>query len=401
MRIEVLVGNEDPVVYPLNSAKMTVGSAEQCDIVLETNGVSRKHLIILTEGDNYFVVDQGSTNGSFINEDRLVPGRKVEFTSFFPVRLGDNVLLSLLSDEEGEDSLVEKIEIPEKFRELDLDVKAPGPANDRTNVISLKELNKVKTEKLIQTRDQKRTTVKKKIEAPKARPKKKVNLVPYVAFAIVAAAAVYNLFIMKPVVEEPKPLAKVGELVQEKVPPKTPPVNELLVPESELAKRDAYDVIVNDLKCSTDREILFCDLFPGAREEGYGVAQVGLTIHVMVNGATFFEEAKQKLRPPGSDRPEALAAHETDVNDAAAFLYLLKLSKVEGKPDAASLADLRFSIALFRPTENGGRELVRVIALKGNVLPQLTEHVKEESVLFMGQIGIGAINYTKEIYRVY
>src|SRR5690606_19797388 len=102
MRLEILVGSDDPIIYPINSAKMTLGSAETCDVIISAEGISRRHLTVIAEDDQYFVIDQGSTNGSFINEERLVPGRRVEFTSFFPVRLGDNTLLSLISDDENE-----------------------------------------------------------------------------------------------------------------------------------------------------------------------------------------------------------------------------------------------------------------------------------------------------------
>jgi pSer/pThr/pTyr-binding forkhead associated (FHA) protein len=68
MRIEILVdGSEEPQIYPINKQKLVLGSGETCDVIIPSEQISRKHLIIAAEGDSYFVIDQGSTNGSFIN----------------------------------------------------------------------------------------------------------------------------------------------------------------------------------------------------------------------------------------------------------------------------------------------------------------------------------------------
>lgn len=101
MRIEITIEGQEPVIYQLLKEKTLVGSGSECDIQVEAEGVSRKHTIIFAIDDSYSVVDQGSTNGSFINEDRLVPGQRADFTSFFPVKLGHLVTMTLLPDEEG------------------------------------------------------------------------------------------------------------------------------------------------------------------------------------------------------------------------------------------------------------------------------------------------------------
>ncbi len=103
MRIEVAIEGQEPTVHRLNKEKTLLGSSAECDVVVDAEGISRKHLIIVAQEDQFYVLDQGSKNGTFINEDRLVPGQRAEFTSFFPVRLGGLVVVSLLSDEEQGD----------------------------------------------------------------------------------------------------------------------------------------------------------------------------------------------------------------------------------------------------------------------------------------------------------
>jgi pSer/pThr/pTyr-binding forkhead associated (FHA) protein len=103
MRLEISIEHEKNRIYPLNKLKnsvLTIGSHHDCDIQLSVEGVSRRHIQIITQGEEFFALDLGSTNGSYINEERLMPGQKVPFTSFFPIRLGAFVLLTLLSDED-------------------------------------------------------------------------------------------------------------------------------------------------------------------------------------------------------------------------------------------------------------------------------------------------------------
>jgi serine phosphatase RsbU (regulator of sigma subunit) len=51
-----------------------LGRHPECDIVLDAAAVSRQHAQILNDGDNYFVEDLHSRNGTFVN-GRLVEGR--------------------------------------------------------------------------------------------------------------------------------------------------------------------------------------------------------------------------------------------------------------------------------------------------------------------------------------
>jgi len=60
------------VTYPLTSDEMVMGRHPDCQIQLDSNMVSRRHAHVLKEGDQYFVEDMGSGNGTFVN------GKKIE-----------------------------------------------------------------------------------------------------------------------------------------------------------------------------------------------------------------------------------------------------------------------------------------------------------------------------------
>lgn len=58
--------------YALNHANIILGRSAETDIPIDDPGVSRKHLKIEQRGRTTWAVDLGSTNGSFVNGQRVV-----------------------------------------------------------------------------------------------------------------------------------------------------------------------------------------------------------------------------------------------------------------------------------------------------------------------------------------
>src|ERR1051326_1689103 len=54
----------------LRGAEFTIGRAEDCDLVLSDNRISRIHARLVEEGGSYFVVDAGSRHGTFVNGEK-------------------------------------------------------------------------------------------------------------------------------------------------------------------------------------------------------------------------------------------------------------------------------------------------------------------------------------------
>jgi hypothetical protein len=401
MRIEVLIGNDDPVIYPINTQKMTLGASENCDIIVPDDGVSRKHLVILSEGDNYFVVDQGSTNGSFINESRLVPGRKVEFTSFFPLRLGGNVIVSLLSDDDNfvNNKAPEILQPKEPHHRDEVD----RDESSSTKIFSLSSQHKATTEKLIRSRNQKRSAIgKKKPEIINKKPikskKKEFNVIPYVGILIVVAGAYFNYQMLEERVPE-VPISVVGE-VAKRVPEKA--VESLrkeinLVPKGDLIDVESYKTLINDIKCATDIEKYLCDHFPGASGNVFGVVQVGLTANILVNGIPYFEEAQQYVKKPSDDSSIAVKKYEDLLGDTAIYLYLLRMNR---NINQEMLKDLNLSVAFFKgDAEN--RQVFRVLSIRPIVFQMLENAVVDRNLINIKVGGAAALTVTKSLYRTY
>ena len=57
--------------YPLGVKDILVGRGDDCDIRIQDNSVSRKHVKVEPTAEGYSVSDLGSTNGTFVNDKQL------------------------------------------------------------------------------------------------------------------------------------------------------------------------------------------------------------------------------------------------------------------------------------------------------------------------------------------
>lgn len=296
MRIEILVGSENPVFYFMNKPKLVIGSDISADIVVSEDQISRKHLVVQSEGDQIFVIDQGSTNGSYLNEERLVPGRKTEFTSYFPVRLGSSVLVSLVSDEDAEQA--DSLSIP---FESSAPKKSPlssqnRAGSDRTTVISLKDLQESRTDSLVKKRDTYKKKVAEnagKVSAPGKKKKKKSSLQPihFVVLAILAPA-LYFTFGDK---EAQTPVGKIDGVSnsQGKIAKTVPVVKKIEMP----TFLEVATLLAEGSKCVSPDEKLLCASFVSANELPWGAATLKENVVVMINATAIYEKIKAELPP--------------------------------------------------------------------------------------------------------
>lgn len=396
MRIEVLIGSEEPIIFPIKSSKITIGTADTCDIKLDASGISRKHLIVSVEGDQYFVSDQGSTNGSFINEERLVPGRKVEFTSFFPVRLGDNVLVSLLSDEEGFENF--DIPVPKQEKSSPAITLPPKKVSDSTTVINLKDLqNQTKAQNLVLERNQKREQRKKtsSSKVPKALPpKKKINFSALIALGIFAAGAYYNFFVLNNADDDIKP-EEVGSVIIKPAeePSKIAEVSKL-VPENELPTSETIGRLLTDIKCTTDVEKYFCDMFPGLLSAEFGAVQVGLTAYILIDGSSFIEEARKYVRPPKDPSPELVEKFNKDLSKTALYIFLLRRIP---QLNLTLLNDMKVVVSFFTPSDSG-QAFRGAAVFYPKALNEERSKLSEEQLRMVMSVGISALDFTDKFY---
>lgn len=68
---ELVQIGKDTRVWPLSKETVVIGRGDWCDVMIPDPGVSRRHAEIRREGDEWVVLDLGSTNGTEINGKRV------------------------------------------------------------------------------------------------------------------------------------------------------------------------------------------------------------------------------------------------------------------------------------------------------------------------------------------
>jgi hypothetical protein len=57
--------------FPLDERRVTVGRRPDSDVFLDDVTVSRDHAVIVRRGDEYYLDDCGSLNGTYVNRQRI------------------------------------------------------------------------------------------------------------------------------------------------------------------------------------------------------------------------------------------------------------------------------------------------------------------------------------------
>ncbi len=57
--------------FPLAQEKTIIGRRQDCHLRIPTSDVSRQHCVLLLQGGGVVVKDQGSANGTFVNDKRI------------------------------------------------------------------------------------------------------------------------------------------------------------------------------------------------------------------------------------------------------------------------------------------------------------------------------------------
>ena len=65
--------------FPINKKEFFVGSSfNDCDCAIENGFISKRQLTIINENGNYYAIDNGSTNGTTLNGDKMNPGLRYQ-----------------------------------------------------------------------------------------------------------------------------------------------------------------------------------------------------------------------------------------------------------------------------------------------------------------------------------
>lgn len=87
---EFLIGREDPIGNVFPDADLGPHGGD-------TGGVSRRHAKIVVRGNQPYIEDLNSTNGTWVNKVKVQPGQPAPLTDGAEIRLGKVVLVFQMS----------------------------------------------------------------------------------------------------------------------------------------------------------------------------------------------------------------------------------------------------------------------------------------------------------------
>jgi pSer/pThr/pTyr-binding forkhead associated (FHA) protein len=88
-KVTVIEGQLKGKAFDLHN-ELTVGRASKCHLVLDDNYVSQVHARIFAKGDSFMVEDMGSTNGTYLNRQRVTSPAELQRGD--RVKIGKTVL---------------------------------------------------------------------------------------------------------------------------------------------------------------------------------------------------------------------------------------------------------------------------------------------------------------------
>jgi hypothetical protein len=83
----------------INKSTCIIGRSPKSDCQIDMECFSRSHIEIEWDGKDFFITDLNSTNGVYINSEKIPVATKTLFKNFFPLEVGGAVSISIFSDE--------------------------------------------------------------------------------------------------------------------------------------------------------------------------------------------------------------------------------------------------------------------------------------------------------------
>ncbi len=94
--LAVISGPDAGKIYPLDRARTVIGRSG-ADLVLNDTEISRKHCAVEVRDERVVLIDLGSTNGTFVDEEKVTESQLSNQSEFY---MGASTLMLIITDKE-------------------------------------------------------------------------------------------------------------------------------------------------------------------------------------------------------------------------------------------------------------------------------------------------------------
>lgn len=134
LRLRVLEGSLEGQEFDLETGHLLIGRSQNCSVRFDPfreNIVSSQHAFVYSGSDGYYVRDNGSTNGTYLNGEMI---NKAKLSDGDTLAFGrDGVKARVIIDQHGDSVQT----LPREAGPGDLPITQPGPTKDVPEVFSL------------------------------------------------------------------------------------------------------------------------------------------------------------------------------------------------------------------------------------------------------------------------
>jgi hypothetical protein len=130
-KLFLLNGPERGRSFKLREGISFVGRSLDNDIQIDEKTISRKHLRIMLRGNNYFITDLKSRNGTFLDGASIEPGRPVEVEEGVPIAIGKCLLCIGKGELKRTDTFMDTMELRRDAVVKEGTFSEKGAGNDR------------------------------------------------------------------------------------------------------------------------------------------------------------------------------------------------------------------------------------------------------------------------------
>jgi len=106
----VMTGERQGLQVNLEHFPFTLGRAPECDFVVDASDISRLHAQFSFDHQQVYLTDMGSTNGTFLNNERLSPHVPMRLRAGNQIDLAHLITLSF--DDPATTAQIEKVSLP-------------------------------------------------------------------------------------------------------------------------------------------------------------------------------------------------------------------------------------------------------------------------------------------------
>ncbi len=92
LRLHIIEGPAKGKIYDLKKKTTSVGRSASCDIHINDRAISARHLKLTRTSDGVFLEDLGSTNGTYLKGELVIPGDRVPVGEGDPISIGNTLI---------------------------------------------------------------------------------------------------------------------------------------------------------------------------------------------------------------------------------------------------------------------------------------------------------------------